>query len=57
MNREHLACLILALAAVPASAQVNGLAFTQVPALDDVGLIALVALVGGVGGWLARRRK
>lgn len=42
----------------------SGLAFAQTlppaaatPALDDGGLIALIALIGVVGGIVARRRK
>ena len=50
--------IALAAVAVPVLAQTNGFAFVaSVPALDEFGLVALIALVAGVGGWLARRRK
>jgi len=49
---------LLAAVSSPALAgMTNSLAFVSVPALDDVGLFALVGLVGAVGGWLARRHK
>lgn len=37
--------------------QVNSLAFVTVPALDDVGLIALAAVVGLAGAVAVRRKK
>jgi hypothetical protein len=36
---------------------VNSMAFVNVPTLDDVGLFALIGIVGAVGGWLARRSR
>ena len=56
MNRFALAA-VLALVAAPALAQFNSRTFVGVPTLDEFGLAALVALVAGIGGWLARRRK
>jgi hypothetical protein len=54
--------LILAVAAsllaAPALAQFNQLNFLQsVPTLDEIGLGALIALVGGVAGWAIRRSR
>ena len=42
-----------------ALAQNNSVVFipTVVPTLDDLGIVGLIALVGALGGWLARRRK
>jgi hypothetical protein len=48
---------MLSIVATGAYAQVNSAVFVSVPALDDLGLAMLVALVGAVGGWAARRRK
>jgi uncharacterized membrane protein (Fun14 family) len=31
--------------------------FQQIPTLDDIGLGALIALVGGVAGWVLRKRS
>lgn len=45
---------ILAIAAAPAFAA--SVVF-NIPTLDEVGLAGLIALVAGLGGWLARRRK
>jgi hypothetical protein len=56
MKRLALAA-VLAVAATPALAQINSRTFVDVPTLDEFGLAALIALVAGVGGWLARRRK
>lgn len=48
------ACLL----ALPALAQFNELNFLQsVPTLDEIGLGALIALVGGFAGWAIRRSK
>ena len=47
---------LLAFATAPAWAGAL-LPATTVPTLDEGGLIALVALVGVVGGVIARRRK
>ena len=41
-----------------AVAQSNSVIFvSSIPTLDDLGIVGLIALVGVVGGWLARRRK
>ena len=50
------AAALLALGTAPAWAG-RPIFFSQVPTLDEGGLIALVALVGVVGGLIARRRK
>jgi hypothetical protein len=50
--------IALASVATAALAQPNDLIFiNNVPALDEYGLVALMAVVATVGGWLARRRK
>jgi IPTL-CTERM motif len=37
---------------------VNGVRFfTAVPTLDEVGLAALIGIVGAVGGWVAGRTR
>lgn len=51
---------VFCLAALSQSAyamSVNSLAFVTVPALDDVGLIALAAVVGLAGAVAVRRKK
>jgi hypothetical protein len=55
---KRLAPLAFAALVLPAHAGVI-CAFipTAVPALDDVGLIVLAVLVGGVAGWAAKRRR
>ena len=53
--KHALALVALGLLASPAFAY--GLSPHNVPALDEVGLIALVGLIGGVGSYLAMRRK
>ena len=51
------ALMLLAVVALPAWAGANGLVFLQqVPTLDEVGLGALIALVGVFAGWSVRRR-
>jgi len=57
MPRLLIGCL-LAVASLPALG-VNDVSFAlvNVPALDEIGLAALVALVAAVGGWFVRRRK
>lgn len=46
----------LAMLATP-NAWAGKLISVAVPALDDVGLIVLAVLVGGVASWIARRRR
>ena len=51
------ALLILSAFALPAWAGANNLLFlTDIPTLDEVGLGALIAIIGGVAGWSVRRR-
>ena len=48
--------LVLAAIALPAHAGTTCLAASfAIPALDDVGLVALAVLVGGVASWAAKR--
>lgn len=49
----------LAVLSAPAFAgQVNGAVFfSSIPALDEIGLGLLIALVAGVAGWAVRRRS
>lgn len=50
------AMLVLSAVALPAWAGANGLVFlTEIPTLDEVGLGALIALMGAVAGWSVRR--
>jgi hypothetical protein len=53
---RFVASALLAFAAAPTWAG-SILPAATVPTLDEGGLIALVALVGVVGGFIARRRK
>ena len=53
---KTLAFVVLTLAATPAFA-VRIQEVVGVPTLDEVGLLALVGLIGGVGSYLAMRRK
>ena len=50
------ALALFALGTAPAWAQFR-VNFFPVPALDEGGLIALVAVVGVVGAYIARRRR
>jgi hypothetical protein len=55
---KRLVPLVLATFALPAHAGIIcGFPSFAIPALDDVGLVVLAVLVGGVAGWAARRRK
>ena len=56
MNKALAAVTLLALGTTPAWAGVLLFGPLTVPTLDEGGLIALVALVGVVGGVIARRR-
>ncbi|HEY8241913.1 MAG TPA: IPTL-CTERM sorting domain-containing protein [Casimicrobiaceae bacterium] len=49
--------LIAASLPLPAFAGVVCGSSFPIPAIDDVGLIVLAALVAGVAGWAAKRRK
>lgn len=44
-----------ALAGTPVPVRI--LAVNPVPALDDVGITILAVAVGGVAGWIVRRRR
>lgn len=56
MNRT-LAAVVATLAA-PAQAGINsGSFFSSIPALDEIGLGILIALVAGAAGWAVRRRN
>lgn len=50
------AVVLFAIGIAPAHAAVLSVA-NSVPTLDEGGLIALIALIGVVGGLVARRRK
>lgn len=53
---KRLAPLALAVVVLPAHAgHVCQSVSLAVPALDDVGLVVLAVLVGGVAGWAAKR--
>jgi hypothetical protein len=55
---KRLVPFVLASIALPAHAGILcGFPSFAIPALDDVGLVVLAVLVGGVAGWAARRRK
>lgn len=57
MHQTRLA-LFAALAAVPALANAGWMPLiSAVPTLDEFGLIALAAGVGGLGAWLISRKK
>jgi hypothetical protein len=48
---------LAALSAPAVAGQLNGAVFfSSIPALDEVGLGLLIALVAGVAGWAVRRR-
>jgi IPTL-CTERM motif len=49
--------VLFAVGIAPAYAGMFRISTTSVPTLDEGGLIALIALVGVVGGLIARRRK
>lgn len=52
--------MVLAISIVLSNAALagtNNAVFFTVPTLDEVGIGALVALVGGVAGWAIRRRS
>ena len=59
MKKAVAALALLVLGTAPVSAQVllNLRGALQVPTLDEGGLVALVALVGAVGGIIAHRRR
>ena len=48
---------LLGTVATETFAQTNTAAFASVPTLDDLGLVAVIVMVGVVGGWIVRRRK
>lgn len=53
---KRLSMLVLAAFALPAHAGTTCQAVSfAIPALDDVGLVALAVLVGGVASWAAKR--
>jgi len=55
--KRALAAAVATLAA-PAMAGINsGSFFASIPALDEVGLGILIALVAGAAGWAVRRRS
>lgn len=57
MLRKSLGFASLLSISMTAWAQVNNAVFLSVPTLDEVGLAALIALVGGAAGWAIRRRN
>jgi hypothetical protein len=57
--KPGIAALVLTVLAAPAVAGTNNLIILssfQVPALDEIGLSVLIALVAGVAGWAVRKR-
>lgn len=56
MSRHGFIIAMLLMVSNAASAGVNSATFFSIPTLDEVGLSALIALVGGVAGWAVRRR-
>jgi len=55
---KRIAGLAVALFAVQAQAgSINGLAFVNVPTLDELGLVGLTVIVAIAGGFAARRRR
>lgn len=57
MNFRLTVALLAMLPATAFAGFMNSLAFVPVPTLDDVGLYALIGLIGGLAGWLARQHK
>ena len=57
MKKTIAAAALFVLGTAPAWAGVFNFGALSVPTLDDGGLVALVALVGVVGGLIARRRS
>jgi ABC-type iron transport system FetAB permease component len=57
MKHTATKAFMIALAFLPAVSQAQqNMAMTQsIPALDEIGLIGLVALVGAVAGWVIKR--
>jgi hypothetical protein len=56
MNRIFAAVLLMFFAA-QSPAQSNSVAFVQIPALDDLGLIGMTLVVAIAGAIAVRRRK
>lgn len=53
---KKMLAMVLVCLPVASYAQVNMLMTQSIPALDEIGLISLVALVGVVAGWAIKRR-
>jgi hypothetical protein len=55
---KRLAPLALAALALPAHAGIVCIGPSlAIPTLDDIGLVLLAVVVGGVAGWAAKRRR